>query len=208
MLQTPSYLGVASTNPKDGRKRSGIYGIINQARGHIYIGSSKHIAMRWASHRTLLRNGKHYSSRIQRAWNKYGGEQFQFVILAFCPEDDLITVEQQYIDALKPVYNMMKTVGQRPSSDSKNKGRRHSEEAKRKMRGPRPSVSGNKNPMFGVHLNGDLNPMWGRKKPETSEFNRRTKKGKTYEEMYGEERGKRLRERQRQATLARYNKDA
>jgi hypothetical protein len=32
--------------------------------------------------------------------------------------------------------------------------------------------------MYGVHLTGNKNPMFGRKRPDTSEFNIRTKKGK------------------------------
>lgn len=204
MLRTPSFLGVASTNPIDGRGKSGVYAIINQERGYIYVGSSIQLTKRWIRHQTLLRNNKHHSRHLQNAWNKYGAERFQFVILAFCERPDLAATEQSYLNALHPVYNVIKIVGAFPSSKSRNAGRKHSEETKQKMRGPRPSVSGSRNPMYGVHLNGKLNPMWGRKKPETSEFNRRTKKGKTYEEMYGEERGKQMRERRRQENLARY----
>lgn len=203
---TPSYLGVVSTDPKDGRKKSGVYAIINQAGGNMYVGASKGVTSRWVRHQTLLRNNKHHSRHLQNAWDKYGPQRFQFVILAFCGVDDLADTEQYYINTLRPVYNVIKIVGAIPSSKTRNAGRKHSEETKQKMRGPRPNISGKNNPMYGVHLNGELNPMWGKKKPETSEFNRRAKKGKTYEEMYGDERGKLMRERRRQENLERYGR--
>lgn len=63
------------------------------------------------------------------------------------------------------------------------------------MRERHPDVSGANNPMFGANLSGSNNPMWGRSRPDTAEFNTRTKKGRTWKEMYGVERAAQMRQR-------------
>jgi len=174
---------------KDGRERSGIYAIYNKYTADIYIGSAKNLAKRWSVHKSDLRANRHHSVKLQHSWNKYKAESFECVILEFCDEGSLFTKEQRWIDIVKPFLNVVRKVGDRPripSTENHFSGKKHSDESKAKMRGPRPSLAGKNNPMYGVRLNGEMNPMWGRKKPETAEFNRRTKKGKTLEEMHGD----------------------
>ena len=47
---------------------SGIYMIYNTINNKIYIGSSVDIIKRMDSHLSYLRNGKHHSVHLQRAW--------------------------------------------------------------------------------------------------------------------------------------------
>lgn len=90
---------------------SGIYAIVNKNNGKRYIGSSFDIVQRWKRHARLLNTGKHHSTHLQNAWNKYGAVSFDFVILQECPECDLIVNEQRYIDLFNPEYNVSPTAG-------------------------------------------------------------------------------------------------
>ena len=59
---------------------SGIYKITNNVNGKFYIGSSQNISRRWYDHKRELRIQKHHNKYLQRAWNKYGEENFSFEI--------------------------------------------------------------------------------------------------------------------------------
>lgn len=82
-------------------KISGIYKIENLVNNKVYIGSSKNIYKRWADHKNSLRNNKHHSIHLQRSWNKYKEESFEFAIIEKCFEADLILKEQYWIDFYK-----------------------------------------------------------------------------------------------------------
>jgi group I intron endonuclease len=92
---------------------SGIYRITNVLNGHVYVGSSKSIKNRWKQHRYVLRRGTHHSKYLQRAWEKYGEENFLFEIMELCDptRELLLEREQHHIDALKPVYNVLPVAG-------------------------------------------------------------------------------------------------
>ena len=92
---------------KNNGKVSGVYCIINILDNKKYIGSSKNIYSRWFKHKANLRGNYHPNSYLQNAWNKYGEENFHFIILKKCPEECLLETEQSYIDNLKPEYNIM-----------------------------------------------------------------------------------------------------
>jgi len=90
---------------------SGIYSITNTVNGHQYIGSAVDIARRWRAHRLALRDGDHHSQYLQRAWDKYGAECFEFRIVELCSADYLIDREQVYLDQLQPEYNIAPNAG-------------------------------------------------------------------------------------------------
>jgi group I intron endonuclease len=106
---------------------SGIYAIVNKVNGNQYIGSSCNVKYRWRQHLHLLHKGKHHSVHLQHAWNFYGENTFDFVVLVECSDSELIELEQSYIDALCPVYNICVTAGSRL-------GVGHTEETKEKLR--------------------------------------------------------------------------
>ena len=83
----------------------GVYMIKNKVNGKFYIGSSVDIAFRWARHKRQLHNGNHHSVHLQRAWDKYGEENFEFKVIEECSEDMTFQREQYYLDLYKPYNN-------------------------------------------------------------------------------------------------------
>lgn len=84
-------------------KNSGIYEVINIVNGHRYIGQSKNIYQRINSHKSLLKNNRHLykngqPSLLQKAWNKYGENNFEFKVVQFCPISELNECEQYWIN--------------------------------------------------------------------------------------------------------------
>ena len=81
----------------------GIYSIENIVNHKKYIGQSVNIKHRWCYHKCELNSGIHDNDYLQKSWNKYGKDNFQFEILEECSEDLLNEKERYYID----LYNTM-----------------------------------------------------------------------------------------------------
>lgn len=79
---------------------SGIYSITNNANGKRYVGQSVNIKRRWYEHMLSLENNTHNNVYLQRSWNKYGSEVFDFTILESCSQIDLNHREEHYIQVL------------------------------------------------------------------------------------------------------------
>lgn len=87
-----------------------IYKITNKTNNKFYIGSSINLEERWYSHKRALEAKEHHSIKLQRAWNKYGKENFSFEILEKIFLDDsktsefvkktLVDKEQYYLNTL------------------------------------------------------------------------------------------------------------
>lgn len=105
---------------------SGIYRIVCKLNNKQYIGSACNIKIRKQNHFSYLKRNKHHSILLQRAFNKYGKENFYFEILAYCPKEYLIKLEQWFLDNLKPEYNIQKIAGS-------NLGYKHTESTKKKL---------------------------------------------------------------------------
>lgn len=96
---------------------SGVYTITNLINGKIYVGScSKSFKQRWSAHRNDLKNNKHRNTYLQRAYNKYGEENFKFEILEECESKYSISTEQYWINMLnvcdrKYGYNLAPVAG-------------------------------------------------------------------------------------------------
>jgi len=93
-------------------KVSGVYIIINIITNKYYIGSStKSIYRRLQHHKASLIRGNHHNSHLQKAFNKYGVENFIFDILEEHPSDICKYMEQYWINMLSSAnsifgYNM------------------------------------------------------------------------------------------------------
>jgi group I intron endonuclease len=89
----------------------GIYQIKNLINNHCYIGSSKDFTRRQQLHFSDLRCNRHHNRHLQFAWTKYKEENFIFEPLIACDPSMLLWYEQQFIDQLKPEYNIFETAG-------------------------------------------------------------------------------------------------
>src|SRR4051812_49289219 len=77
-------------------RASGVYAILNIFDGKIYIGSSIYVKSRFAWHHRALINNKHHSILLQRAYNKYGNDNFIFFVIEIT--EDLLIREQYWMD--------------------------------------------------------------------------------------------------------------
>jgi group I intron endonuclease len=109
--------------------KTGIYKITNIINNKIYIGSAVNIKNRWARHIGDLSRKEHHSIKLQRSYDKHGIDSFKFEIIEECSKENLIIIEQHYID-LFDTYNN----GYNCSPIAGNTlGFKHSEESKKKM---------------------------------------------------------------------------
>jgi len=83
--------------------KSGIYHIKNLVNGKAYIGSSKDIPRRLRDHRSTLKSSErvHENIYLQRSWDKYGANNFVFEPIENVPVEQLVELEQKYLDRHK-----------------------------------------------------------------------------------------------------------
>ena len=147
------------TRMKD--KISGIYYIKNLINNKLYIGQSIDVYTRLSRHKTDLR-GSRDSKHLQRAYDKYGEDNFEFKLLMECSEDDLDFWEKHYIEQLDTQnencgYNLdgggskSRLMSDKTKSlmSIARKGRVVSDETRRKLSENHADFSGEKNPNFG-----------------------------------------------------------
>jgi group I intron endonuclease len=88
-----------------------VYKITNKLDGKFYIGSTSNLIKRYYTHINHIRTGKNSCVKLIRAVNKHGEENFTFEIVCECPIEEVLKIEQRYIDSLKPHYNVAKIAG-------------------------------------------------------------------------------------------------
>jgi len=85
---------------------SGIYKIINKINGKYYVGSTNDFKWREYQHKWALNQNKHTNPHLQNSWNKYGKDNFSFIIIeSNIPKNELLMVEQKYLDISKNEQN-------------------------------------------------------------------------------------------------------
>ena len=92
-------------------KISGIYRITNTITGDFYIGSSKDVKRRWASHKCPSTWKRFSNKQLYLDMQKYGIDKFEFQVIAEVEADKLKEMEQQFIEELQPTYNQMNAKG-------------------------------------------------------------------------------------------------
>lgn len=78
----------------------GIYTIVNNKSGKLYVGYSRRIKKRLEKHRSELRNKKHSNKHLQNAWDLDGESNFEFDILLECEERFLASEEHYWVTVL------------------------------------------------------------------------------------------------------------
>jgi group I intron endonuclease len=111
---------------------AGIYMILNLITGDIYIGSAITGKMPNRFHKHLF--GFSGSKILAAAIQKYGLSNFAFIVLETIPNvvskeenKDLLSLEDKYLNTLKPIYNIASVVGN-------TLGVKHSDATKDKMK--------------------------------------------------------------------------
>lgn len=87
---------------------SGIYGIHNTVTDKWYVGQAVNIRARWNAHKSMLSRNERESIHLLRAWQKYGPDAFEWVILEECSPEILDEREKYWItqkDSYKNGYN-------------------------------------------------------------------------------------------------------
>lgn len=99
-----------------------IYSIEHKESGRRYIGSAINQKRRWNMHRWQLRSNRHCNPYLQNAWNKYGEESFEFVVLETVVDVSALCEREQYwINATELKFNICAVAGSalgRPTSES------------------------------------------------------------------------------------------
>ena len=104
-----------------------IYAIINIVDDKHYVGQASDRDFRWKEHLKSLKGFYHHSILLQRAWYKYGANNFIFVVLEVL--DDISKLNEREIywgNLLKPEYHLAPFGGSM-------RGYKHTEEAKINM---------------------------------------------------------------------------
>jgi group I intron endonuclease len=106
---------------------SGIYQITCLVNERRYIGSSVDMRARWRDHRSALVSKRHHNIHIQRAWNKYGADNFSFEVLEEAEPIALKAAEERWLASEKPEFNI------NPRADAPMRGKKHTPEALAKI---------------------------------------------------------------------------
>lgn len=151
----------------------GIYALVNNSNGKLYVGSAKDIACRVKGHLQYLEEGRHCNSHLQSSYNN--GDRFTPSVLEICIEAELVDREQYYIDFYvssdrRNGYNKMCAIRTYISDEVRKKqslsrkgktleelmGPENAEKHRQRMR----EQVGEKNPNFGNR--GPLHPNYGK----------------------------------------------
>ena len=105
---------------------SGVYGIFSKIDDRVYIGSATNFSLRKKTHFDKLRSNFHVNKPLQNFVNKYGIENIDFKVLATCPSEYCIKLEQWFLNQYNNKFNI------RLIAES-NYGLKASNETKQKM---------------------------------------------------------------------------
>jgi group I intron endonuclease len=104
---------------------SGVYGIFSKIDDRVYIGSATNLYLRKKTHFDKLKSNVHVNKPLQNFVNKYGIENVEFVILAKCPSEYCIKLEQFFLDNFDNKFNIRliaeSNFGLRASNETKQK---------------------------------------------------------------------------------------
>ena len=82
-----------------GMRDPGIYALTCRPSGEAYVGSSVDPERRRKKHLSLLRANKHFNPGLQRAWDQFTPEDFEWRVLERCPEAELLDRERYWCGA-------------------------------------------------------------------------------------------------------------
>ena len=115
----------------------GIYMIRCKPNNKIYVGQSVDISRRWKQHKVDLNSRHHSNEELQKDWDNYGEDNFEFKIVQKCKKEHLDELEIIHVEQFKAFeYGYNETVGGKGSF-----GFKHSKNTKDKMRKPKSEIA-------------------------------------------------------------------
>jgi len=97
---------------KEARRPMGVYRVRNTVNGKSFVGASADLQAIFNRHRAQLRFGMHPVKALQKDWNEFGAEAFEFEILDtltppkdrpdYNPADDLRALDGLWLEKLSP----------------------------------------------------------------------------------------------------------
>ena len=111
------YINMKTNHTLEELKLYGIYKIKNTINNDFYIGSTiESFNKRKNKHLSEFKNNKSKCKKLSNAINKYGVENFEFIIIkSFKNKKDskrtkkiIVNLEEKYINILNPKYNICK----------------------------------------------------------------------------------------------------
>jgi group I intron endonuclease len=126
------------------KNQAGIYMFFNLVNGNTYIGSSVKLDRIFRRHISCIGS---VNLPLYNALNKYGLNNFVFLILQYCDpvEEICLALEQSHLDLYKPKYNILKLAGS-------SKGFKHSPETIAKLK---KIHTGKLHPRYGSKVSAD-----------------------------------------------------
>lgn len=117
---------------KDCIGKSGVYLILNTVNGKFYIGSAssksdKHNRLYFRFRNHFYNSEKGTNKNLRKAIIKYGIHKFTFNIIAFDSFENILNLENFYINTYKPEYNIL-------TNALNSLGYKHTEETKTKLK--------------------------------------------------------------------------
>lgn len=112
--------------------KGGIYALRNNINGKLYIGCTFRFTQRKSSHLGQLFRGTHQNTYLQKSYDKYGKDAFEFLVLEIIEDSELLYKrEYEYIIQYKSLdrdygYNLL--INNTPGSYN-----RHTQETKDKI---------------------------------------------------------------------------
>lgn len=176
----------------------GIYRCYCSVNGRSYVGQTQSLLTRQYHHTSKLRNHRHENQHLQRAWDKYGEDAFEWEILELCSADDLDERETFWIEELDSFRHGFNYTagggGLRGYTQSDEIKAKHAVVARNlwtperraqqseKMKGTGNPLYGRKGPLnsaYGKDHSGNFNGMFGKHQTEhAKELNRQAHLGK------------------------------
>ncbi|MCX2885854.1 MULTISPECIES: NUMOD3 domain-containing DNA-binding protein [Bacillus] len=152
--------------------KSGVYKITNKNTGKFYIGSSEDCEKRLKVHFRNLKNNRHINRYLNNSFNKHGEQVFIGEVVHILPKEEAMAKEQWYIDNFyEEMYNISKSAyrgGDLTSyhPDKTNIILKRADSLKKVYLKMSPEEKAKR----WQYVQGENNPMFGRKHTETTKL--------------------------------------
>lgn len=84
-----------------------VYEIYNRVTNYTYVGYTSDVKARWKEHKNDLLANRHHNIHLQRAWNKYSPEVFEWrTVKEYNSKESAILLEIELIEKLDRTYNI------------------------------------------------------------------------------------------------------